>query len=119
MLKRMFLMGLPALLAASGAQSQTLDREVVRGAERLCVYTRTPGKVGGPAVPVLKVGRGEPCPRTLRRPHPAGEAVPELAVLDRQLRRGTTVECVYTYLGREYRRILTSASRCNYTPSYP
>ena len=97
-----------------------LIRQSSNGIERTCVYPprfSSRGR-GGVLDRFVRIGAGEPCPSTYpgeRRERAA--PVPSLATLKEQVRENGRVICVYSYLGREYRREAAAGSRCNQTPN--
>lgn len=97
---------------AAVAQPLRLEDQRVEGINRVCVY----GNLGRQRT--QQVGRGEPCPQTLRRTAPQEEEiVPSLATLaERRVTASQTV-CVYAYLGRTYLQTRAAGGYCPYTPS--
>jgi hypothetical protein len=89
----------------------------VEGRYRICLYQRPDETRSARDARVLRVGRGEPCPSTYRRPRdPAPEEIPAFATLrDRFVQNGRTI-CVYRYMDRDYNQVRPAGSFCTYTP---
>ena len=118
---------LPAALALAASVPAFADGRLVsqsvRGASRSCVYetlrTARPDPRGpSTRLRYVTVGRGEPCPATAPPlPAPPGP-IPSMAMLRDQVREANAKVCVYTYLGRDYRRTVASTASCPLTPNF-
>lgn len=92
------------------SQSYRLEEQSVSGTWRNCAYRYLNRQRN------LRVGRGEPCPATYRRPVPVGETVPAFATLQgRVVQQGRAI-CLYTFQQRIYRQAGSASGYCPYTP---
>lgn len=99
-----------ALVLSEPTVAQVRGRGAI-GAKRSCEY-RT-----GRATRSFVTGSGEPCPAVFPRPRQISSAVPSMAQLSGQSRRGTQTICVYTYLGRRFSVVTESLQVCPLTPN--
>ena len=108
--------------APSAAQNRLVSQSV-RGVARSCVYETLRTVRPDPRGPTTRfryvtVGRGEPCPAT-PPPLPAPPAlIPSMAILRDQVHEANAKVCIYTYLGRDYRRTVSSTALCPMTPNF-
>ena len=115
--------GLVLLIVSLGADSADaqgrLLRQQVRGADRSCVYeNRGPDRTRHPFREV-EVGAGEPCPFHYRPPSPPqSPAIPAMATLARSIPADGRKACIYSYLGREYIRVIDPSLQCPVTPHF-
>lgn len=125
-----WLIGLLATLACATppASAQQFVNQRVVGAVRHCTYTN-PSVTARRRAPLVerRIGRGEPCPRRFARsemtsPDPSRSvepSIPTMATLTSQdVREGQRI-CIYSYIGRTYRRAIPLTSVCTYTPLLP
>ena len=105
--------GASSFLATSPAAAQPLrlEEQRVEGVARLCQY-RSMSRVE-----TRRVGRGEPCPPTYRRPVQVRPQIPSYATLQRRGYEAGRPVCVYAYQQREYRQAASAAGYCPYTPT--
>lgn len=95
----------------AAAQPARLEQQRVDGMERVCVY-RYPNRQAE-----RRVGRGEPCPPTFRRPIVTQPQIPPYATLQGRSSVGGRPVCVYVYQQRLYRQPSSSSGYCPYTPA--
>lgn len=99
--------------SVAAAQPLRLEDQRLEGTSRVCTYRNVR------EARTLRIGRGEPCPAQFRERRAAAPSIPPFATLrDRTYEAGRTV-CIYSYLGRDYRRTLQGGGFCTYTPAGP
>ena len=101
--------------AGSGASAQPfrLEDQRVEGINRVCTYRNLR------ETRALRIGRGEPCPAQFRERREAAPTIPPFATLSGRAYEGGRTICIYSYLGRDYRRTLSGGSYCTYTAAGP
>ena len=110
-----------APLAWAGAAEARLVSQRMAGLNRFCVYSN-PNREQSRRTPRLirRIGAGEPCPVRYTPPPPVRPepAVPSMATLrDQRSENGQRI-CVYSYEGRDYRRVARAGFSCPYTPHF-
>jgi hypothetical protein len=98
--------------AGSGAAAQPmrLDDQQVEGIYRVCTYRNLR------EVHIQRIGRGEPCPSQYRERRAVAPSIPPFATLRTRTYEGGRPVCIYTYLGRDYKRTPPGGGYCTYTP---
>ena len=117
------LIGLAVACVASAPGHARLVSQSVQGVRRTCVYEGARLQLATPRAPATRlryvvVGRGEPCPASAGRELQPAQPTPSMATLRTEFREGNAKICVYTYLGRDYRRPVGAMSPCPMTPNF-
>jgi hypothetical protein len=99
--------------SSAAAQPMRLEDQRVDGIHRVCTYRNAR------EVRTQQIGRGEPCPSQYRERRALAPIIPPFATLRGRAYEGGRTVCIYSYLGRDYRRTLQGGGYCTYTPAGP